>query len=182
VISAAPASVTLDAAFDMSWGVLLTADRTPDEPREPGNGPVDAGRLWAGGIATAVVAGLIAVVGIVMARGIFHVAVLAPKGSGTWGNANTATYAAAAFGVGLLATGLIHLLLLSTPAPFTFFGWIMGLCVLAAVVAPFGTDADLAPKVSTAIINAAIGIAIWSLTVSSARRSLRVQPRVEEDF
>ena len=153
--------------------MLLAADWTPDERRETSDGPVDAGRLWAGGIATAVVAGLMAIVGIVIARGIFHVAVLAPKGSGTWGNANTATYAAAAFGVGLLATGLIHLLLLATPAPFTFFGWIMGLSVLAAVLAPFGTDADLGPKVTTAIINAAIGIAIWSLTVSSARRSVR---------
>lgn len=148
----------------MSWGSPLTTERTP---------AVDAGRLWAGGIATAVVAGLIAIVGIIVARGIFDVPVVAPKGSGTWGNANTATYALAAFGAGLVATGLIHVLLLSTPAPFTFFGWIMGLCILAAVTAPFASDAALAPKVSTAIINAAIGICIWSLTVSTARRSLR---------
>ena len=78
----------------------MAADWTPDERHETSDGPVDAGRLWAGGIATAVVAGLMAIVGIVIARGIFHVAVLAPKGSGTWGNANTATYAAAAFEIG----------------------------------------------------------------------------------
>lgn len=148
----------------------MTTDRTP---------VVDAGRLWAGGVATAVVAGLIAIVGIVIARGIFHVPVLAPKGSGTWGNANTATYALAAFGVGLLATGLIHVLLLATPAPFTFFGWIMGLCTLAAVTAPFASDADVAPKVSTAIINAAIGICIWTLTVGTAHRSLRAPQFLE---
>jgi hypothetical protein len=148
----------------------LTADRTPAQLE------LDVRRLWAGGIATAVVAALIAIVGIVIARGIFHIAVLAPKGSGTWGNANTVTYAAAAFGVGLLATALIHLLLLSTPAPFTFFGWIMGLCTLVATVAPFATDAHTASKVSTAIINAAIGIAIWNLTASNAHRSLSVRP------
>src|SRR3954470_13059928 len=38
---------------------------------------VDAGRLWAGAAATALVAGLIAVVGILIARGIVHVDVLA---------------------------------------------------------------------------------------------------------
>lgn len=181
MISAAAAEVTLDTAVDMSRGVLLTADRTPAEGRGTSNIlELDARRLWAGGVATAVVAGLIAIVGIVIARGIFHVAVLAPKGSGTWGNANTATYAAAAFGVGLVATALIHLLLLSTPAPFTFFGWIMGLCTLAAVVAPFATDADLAPKISTAIINAIIGIAIWNLTASSGHRSLSPPPEGAE--
>jgi hypothetical protein len=52
----------------------------------------------------------------------------------------------------------------------------MGLCTLAAVVAPFATDADLAPKISTAIINAIIGIAIWNLTASSGHRSLSPPP------
>jgi hypothetical protein len=156
----------------------MTADRSPERyeagprssPRRPG---VDAGRLWAGGVATAAVAALIAIVGILIARGIFDIPVLAPKGGGTWGNANTATYAIAAFGFGLLATALIHGLLLTTPAPFVFFGWIIGLCTLAGVVAPLGAGGDLAPKVTTAVINLIIGIAVWSLTASTARRSLR---------
>lgn len=133
---------------------------------------VDAGKLWAGGAATAVVAALIAIVGIIVARGIFDVAVIAPHKSGTWGDANTAVYAVAAFGFGLLATGLIHVLLLATPSPFVFFGWILGLCTLVGVLAPFATSADVAPKVSTAIINAVIGIAVWSLTASTAHRSV----------
>ena len=37
---------------------------------------LDAGRLWWGGLATAVVAGLIAMAGILIARGVFDVAVL----------------------------------------------------------------------------------------------------------
>jgi hypothetical protein len=60
----------------------------------------------------------------------------------------------------LLATGLIHVLLLSTPAPFAFFGWILGLCTLLAALAPFATSADRAPTVTTAIINAIIGIGV----------------------
>jgi hypothetical protein len=44
----------------------------------------------------------------------------------------------------LLATGLMHLLLLSTPRPFRFFTWIVSLLTLVAVLAPFLTDAKLA--------------------------------------
>ena len=162
-------------------GVDVTADWTPEPStsrtaHQSGGGRrvvVDAGKLWAGGFATALVAALIAIVGIVIARGIFHIPVLAPNRSGTWGDADTVTYALAAFGVGLLATALMHILLLATPSPFVFFGWILGLSTLVAALAPFATGAEMASKVSTALINAFIGIGVWSLTVSTARRSLR---------
>ena len=39
--------------------------------------PVDAGRLWTGGLATAVVAALVALVGVLIARGLFDIPVLA---------------------------------------------------------------------------------------------------------
>jgi hypothetical protein len=39
---------------------------------------VDAARLWTGGLATALVAALVAVVGVLIARGLFDVSVLAP--------------------------------------------------------------------------------------------------------
>jgi len=159
----------------------VTADWTPEPStsrtaHQPGGGRrvvVDAGKLWAGGFATAVVAALIAIVGIVIARGIFHIPVLAPNRSGTWGDADTVTYALAAFGVGLVATALMHILLLATPSPFVFFGWILGLSTLVAALAPFATCAEMASKVSMAVINAFIGIGVWSLTISTARRSLR---------
>ena len=44
---------------------------------------VNAGRLWTGGLATAVVAALVAVVGVLFARGLFDVPVLAPTEEGT---------------------------------------------------------------------------------------------------
>ena len=43
---------------------------------DPNSGPrllVDAGRLWMGGLVTAVVAALVAVVGVLIARGLFDV-------------------------------------------------------------------------------------------------------------
>lgn len=158
----------------------MTANWTPEQPGQHAAGSrsrrrpaVNAGRLWAGGIATAIVAALIALAGILIARGIFDIAVLAPKKSGTWGDANTATYALAAFGAGLLATALIHVLLLSTPSPFAFFGWIVGLCALLAALAPFAAGGDLSPKITTAVINAIIGFEVWSLTSNAARRSVQ---------
>lgn len=52
-------------------------------PLDPSPRPVvNAGKLWAGGTATAAVAALIAVVGILFGRGLFDIDVLAPKGRG----------------------------------------------------------------------------------------------------
>lgn len=114
--------------------------------------PLDAARLWTGGLATALVAALVAVVGVLIARGLFDIPVLAPTREGALGNANTARLAALAAVAALLATGLLHLLLLSTPRPFRFFTWIISLLTLVAVLAPFMTDAKLATKVATAAI------------------------------
>jgi hypothetical protein len=151
----------------------------PVEPIRPPRRVVDAGRLWAGGFATALVAALIAVAGILIARGVLKIPVLAPKEQGTWGNASTLTYALVAFGAGLIATGLIHALLITTPSPFTYFGWIMGLATVVAAALPFTSGAATDAKIATAVINALIGIAIWTLTDSSARRSFKfVQPGV----
>ena len=78
---------------------------------------LDAGRLWTGGVATAAVAALVAVAGVLIARGLFDVPVLAPTSEGTLGDASTARLAGLAALAALLATGLLHLLLLTTPAP-----------------------------------------------------------------
>jgi Family of unknown function (DUF6069) len=144
---------------------------------------VDAARLWTGGLATALVAALVAVVGVLIARGLFDVPVLAPTNEGALGNANTARLAVLAAVAALLATGLMHLLLLSTPRPFRFFTWIVSLLTLVAVLAPFMTDAELATKVATAVIFLVIGIAIGSLVSGAARSAIRISrqgPRLPE--
>jgi hypothetical protein len=69
---------------------------------------VDAGRLWTGGLATALVAALVAIVGVLIARGVFEVPVLAPTDEGTLGNSSTFRLAAFVAAAALLATGLDH--------------------------------------------------------------------------
>ena len=143
----------------------------PDARAQPPT--VDAARLWTGGAATALVAALITVVGILLVRGLFGIPVLAPKGAGAWGDASTGWYAFGAALAGLVATGLMHLFLLFTPRPMRFFGWIVALVTLAAVLAPFTTDQSTASKVATGLLNLVLGIAIGSLVAGSGRSALQ---------
>jgi drug/metabolite transporter (DMT)-like permease len=142
---------------------------------EPSRPVVNAGRLWAGGLATAVVAALIAVVGILVGRGLFHVEVLAPKGAGVWGDADTAWYALGAAVCALAATALMHLLLLYTPRPMRFFGWVMTLATVVAMLLPFVTEEDLGSRVFTAGLNFVLGVAIGSLVAGTARTAVQVR-------
>ena len=133
---------------------------------------VDATKLWAGGLATAVVAGLVALVGVLAFRWLFGVPILAPHGAGAYGNVHTTEYVLTAALVAVIATGLIHLLLLTTPRPFAFFGWIIGLVTLVAMLFPFSTSAPLSQKLATGAVNLFIGIAIGSLLTGVAKRSI----------
>jgi len=139
-----------------------------DETKPGPNRPLAAGRLWAGGAATALVAALFAVLGILVARGLFGVSILAPKGDGVWGDVHTATYALLAAAATLLATALLHGLLLITPQATRFFGWIMTLITLIAMVMPLALLADLDSRVGTALLNLVLGLVITSLLVGVA--------------
>src|SRR6266700_2416672 len=133
----------------------------------------DAAQFWAGAVATAVVAALIALVGILVCRWTLNIPILAPAGDGAWGNAHTAEYAFVAGLIAMIAAGLLYLLVLGTPQPGMFFDWIMGLVTLAAVVYPFSTSAPLEQKGATAVVDLVLGIAITSLLTAVAARAIR---------
>jgi Family of unknown function (DUF6069) len=149
----------------------------PASPADPASGRVrpDSAQFWAGGVATAVVAALIALVGILVCRWALKVPILAPAGDGAWGNAHTGVYALLAALVALVAAGVLYLLLLSTPRPLLFFQWITGLATVLAVVYPLSTSAPLDQKAATAIVDLVIGLAIISLLSAVAARSVRVR-------
>src|SRR5215470_627941 len=127
--------------------------RPPERP-PPDHPSVDAGRLWAGGIATAIVACLVGLVGVLIARWLLGIALLAPKSDGAYGDVHTTGLLLGIAAASLIATLLMHLLLLSTPRPLAFFGWIIGLATVVAVV---------------------LGIAIGSLLGGVGARSVRVR-------
>jgi hypothetical protein len=144
---------------------------------EPGGRPkVYGSRVWAGGVATAVVAALIVVLGVYIARDILNIPVLAPKTAGTLGNSTTAVYALVAAGGALLATALLHVLLLGAPRPVLFFTWITALAVVLAVVAPFSEQAELQSKGATALINLAVGVAVISLLTGTGHAAVQRPP------
>ena len=136
---------------------------------------VDAVRLWTGGAATAVVAALVAIVGVLIAGVVFEVDVIGPTGEGSWGEVSITWLAVLAAAAALLATGILHLLLLSTPQPRRFFTWIVGLTTAAIALVPFLVDATRAEKLATALVVVAIGLLIGSLLSGVARRATRLR-------
>jgi Family of unknown function (DUF6069) len=154
---------------------------SPGRPR-PTRPQVDAGKLWPGGIATAVVAGLVALVGVLVCRWLFGIPLLAPKSEGAYGDVHTTDLVLVAAAAALVATGLVHLLLLSTPRPLTFFGWIIGLATVLAVLLPFSTAAPLTAKIATAVVDLVLGVAIGSLISGVAARSVRIPPGTDPGY
>ena len=137
---------------------------------------MDPGQLWAAGAATAVVAALIALVGILVCRWLFGIPILAPRRDGAWGDASTGMYVLAAAAAAVVATAIMHLLLLAAPRAQTFFGWIIGLATVVAVVFPFSTTAALSSKFATAIVDLVLGFAIGSLLSGASARATRRVP------
>ena len=141
--------------------------RTPHRPK------VDAAKLWSGGVATAVVAGLIALVGVTVCRWLFKIPLLAPQRDGAYGDVHTTALVLAAAAAALVATAVLYLLLLSVPRPLTFFSWIIGLATVLVVIFPFSTSAPLDAKAATAVVDLVIGLAIGSLLNGVAARAMR---------
>jgi hypothetical protein len=148
----------------------MTGMNAPIDPRP---GPtINAGKLWAGGAATAAVAALIAIAGILLGRGLFDIDVLAPQGKGVWGDASTGWYALGAGLGALTAAGILHVLLLTTPRPMRFFGWVIALATAVAMLAPFATDASLGSRMYTAGLNFVLGVAIGSLVAGAGKSAI----------
>lgn len=147
---------------------------------------MDAGALWGGGVATAIVAGLVALVGVLACRWLFNIPILAPRRAGAYGDAHTTTLVLVSALAALVATLIAHLLLVSTPRPMVFFGWIVGLVTVVMVIFPFQTGAPLEQKVATAVVYLVIGIAIGSLISGVGDRAVRrrtvVAPAAPPDY
>jgi Family of unknown function (DUF6069) len=144
----------------------------------PGTSParrptVDAGRLWAGGAATAVVAGLVALVGVLIGGAVLDADMVAPPLLPI-GNSFALRYVLTAAALALVATGLAHVLALTTPRPRAFFSWIVGLATVVGVVLPFASDGSLGGKLATALVNLVLGLCVLSLLSSVLARTTSI--------
>jgi hypothetical protein len=85
-----------------------------------GRTAIDTGRLWAGGAATAVVAALIALAGVIVGEGLLDLVMVQPPLIPV-GDSFGLRYAVTAAVLALIATALAHLLVVTTPRPRSFF-------------------------------------------------------------
>ena len=160
----------------------MTAPLMPENNERPARPRVDAGSLWAGGAATAIVAALVAVVGTLACRWLLGIPILAPAKDGAYGDVHTTGLVLVAAAAALVATLILWLLLLSTPRPLTFFHWIVGLVTAVMVLFPFSTGAPLSQKVATAVVDLVLGIAIGSLLTGVGGRAARPARRATSEY
>jgi hypothetical protein len=154
----------------------MSTPNTP-EPVSRNRVAIDAGRLWGGGVATAIVAALAAAVGVLICRDLLDVKLVEPP-LPRFTDSFAVNYALTAAILALAATALAHLLSVATPRPRVFFNWIVGLLTVATMVLPFALEGSLQGKICAAVINMVIGLCIASLlsavlsrTVVDAERS-----------
>jgi hypothetical protein len=151
--------------------------------REPIAGPggrrrprVQAGALWAGGVATALVAALVATVGELIFEKLFDMPLLSVTDGATTTWADRGSYAVGAALLALLATALLHLLTVAVPQPARFFTWVLVLVAVILVAAPFAYVAPRSTQVATAVTGLCVVVAIGALLPGVARRAVVVVP------
>jgi hypothetical protein len=150
----------------------------PAAPVAQRTGPtVDNGRYWAGVVATAVVAALVGVVGVIILDQIFEVDLVVKDVFGT--DSVGAAYVVGGALSAVVAGALLQLLVLSTPRPRAFFGWIMFLGIVVAAVIPFTWTDSTKSAAWSGFVNLLVGIAIWSLLTGVLARTLRPGTVVE---
>jgi hypothetical protein len=144
----------------------------------PGRPIVDGRSLWTGGVATALVAALVAVVGVLVVRGVLSIPVISPGNTeGAIDYVGGVWLAGFAIIGGLLATGIAHVLVLYAPRPLAFLGWIIGLLTLAFAIWPFTVDVETDTKVANAALYLAIGLAIGIQLTGTANQAMRGRVR-----
>lgn len=131
--------------------------------------PVRPGVLWAGGAAAALVAALVAAVGYLIVRGLFKLEILGVGDADRLVQPSALAYMSAAALAALLATALLHLLLLFAPQPRVFFGWIVALGTIVAMLYPLMIAGTTDAAIATAVVNMFIGLTIGVLVGMSSR-------------
>ncbi len=147
---------------------MSTYEPVPTE--NPPHPTVDAGRLWAGGVATAIVAALVALVGVLVWEDVLDIVMVRPPRLEV-GDSFAFQYAFTAAVLALVATGLAHLLVIAAPRPLAFFAWIMALATIVGFAIPYSLDGTTEGQVATSLTNLVIGLCILSLVYSIVSRT-----------
>ena len=151
-------------------------DYAPASSRHSTKPRINAARLWTGGVVSAIIAAGLAIVAYLIVHGIFNLPMLGIRPGGAVIQSGVAGYAFGAAVAALLATAMMHLLMLGTPRPFFYFGWIGALCTVIAALVPLITTQAWDVKGATAAANLVLGIAITALVSGTARTAIQQPP------
>ena len=143
---------------------------TPAPPSSGPNRTVNVRALWAGGAASALVAALVAVVGVIVCEDVLNLE-MTPPPLLPIGSSLTVQYAITSAVLALAATGLAHVLAVTTPRPEKFFSWIVGLATVVGVAVPLGSPGSWAGRFATALVDLVIGLCILTLVRSVLART-----------
>ncbi len=174
-VAASPPSVAPAAAE--AFPAPVAAVPVAAVPARPAGPSVDSGRYWAGVAATALVAALVGVVGVVVLDQILKIDLVVKDIFST--DSVGAAYAIGGALSAVVAGALLQLLVLTTPRPRAFFGWIMFLALVVAALIPLTWTDVHKSAIASGALNLLIGIAIWSLLSGVLSRTLRPGSVVE---
>jgi hypothetical protein len=150
----------------------------PEDPAAPATAStedprlgLEVGRYWAGALATVIVCALIGLVAAFLLTDVFDLELQPPPDM--FGSGSTIVAWTVVGGLfALVAAIVLHLLVMSTPRPRTFFGWIVGLATVIFAALPFAGDFEVVPATLSALVWIVIGIATWSLLTGVLGRTL----------
>ncbi len=131
-------------------------------------GVVDGRKLWTSGAVTAVIVFGLTIAAFLLVHGMLHYPLLGVRRGDAMAYVSMLGYAGGAALVALLATAAMRFLLLTTPRPRWFFGWLGGVGTAIAVLLPLALSQDLAARLATASVNLILGVAIIGLVRSTA--------------
>ncbi|MFI2366760.1 hypothetical protein [Promicromonospora sp. NPDC019610] len=132
---------------------------------------LEVGRYWAGALATMLVAALIGLAASFILEEVLNLEIQ-PQADLLATGSDTMAWVVAGALFALLAAIVLYLLVLSTPRPRAFFGWVVALATVILAMVPFAGQADLVPAVLAAVVWIIIGSAVYSLLTGTLSRTV----------
>jgi hypothetical protein len=137
----------------------------------------DAGRLWAGGVVTAIVAAGVALVAVMVSHKLLHTTLLNPDGSREAADDAMVMLPLLAAIVTIFATGLLHLLMTTTPQAPQFFAWIGALAIALVLLEVYLSASDVTGRLATGTVYLLLGVVIISSLSGVGRTAVRYHRR-----
>ena len=143
---------------------------------------IDVRRLWGAGLATAAVAAVAGAVVFLFATEVFDVTLRVRRGSsGPYHDLTVVQVMIVGFLAGVVATGVMHLLLRFVPRPKVFFFWLASLATIASLLAPLSLEITDKAKLWLCAMHVVVGLVIISLLLAIASRVTVEGPRVLDE-